>query len=221
MRCAAELMAESSFMGQLTRNVLLVVCGALLGGAAVSQWDRRLAPAATVAGQTQAPAGPSAVPASGAPGAPGAAGGSLESDVAALKDARPSQSHAMMDVGYQWNNLWFAAQKKNWPLARFYFNETRSHIRWTIRIRPIRKGPDGGPVDLKAIYDAIDTSVMEAVKTAIEAKDSTAFDAAYRQMVESCYACHKANGFDYLRPQIPTVPAQSVINVDPAATWPR
>ena len=28
----------------------------------------------------------------------------------------PDQSHAMADVGYHFANLWFAADKQNWPL---------------------------------------------------------------------------------------------------------
>lgn len=203
-------------MSQLVRSVVLVVLGAAIGGLAVSRFDARLAPSTTAIGQGAAPA--SGV-SGGATTPPVEA--SLEADVAALKDARPSQSHAMMDVGYQFANLWFAGEKKNWPLARFYFNETRSHIRWTIRIRPIRKHPDGSAVDLKAIFDAIDSTVMETLKQAIEAKDSTKFVSSYKELVESCYACHKANGFNYLRPQIPTQPPQTVINYDPNANWPQ
>src|SRR5499426_2154962 len=50
----------------------------------------------------------------------------LRADVARLKTNAPSQSHTMSDVGYHWTNLWFAAERKNWPLAQFYFEETRS-----------------------------------------------------------------------------------------------
>ena len=57
----------------------------------------------------------------------------LNSDVARLKDIIPSNSHLMQDVGFHYNNLWFAGQKKNWPLATFYYDETRSHIRWLLR----------------------------------------------------------------------------------------
>ena len=35
----------------------------------------------------------------------------------------------MMDVDYHFANLWFAGQSKNWPLAQFYLNETRAHLR--------------------------------------------------------------------------------------------
>src|ERR1700741_944942 len=52
----------------------------------------------------------------------------LRSDVARLKANAPSQSHTMSDVGYHWTNLWFAGEKKNWPLAMFSFQEARNHI---------------------------------------------------------------------------------------------
>ena len=145
---------------------------------------------------------------------------SLRSDVARMKVNAPSQSHTMADVGYHWTNLWFAAEKKNWPLAMFYFQEAREHIVWTIRLRPVRKADDGSDVNLMPIFQSIDTSAFKAVTDAIQAKDSTAFTAAYRESLAACYGCHKASGKLYLRPQIPTVPAQTIINLDAAATWP-
>src|SRR5689334_16634461 len=54
----------------------------------------------------------------------------LSNDVAKLKSITPSNSHIMEDVSFHYSNLWFAGQKKNWPLAMFYYNETRNHIRW-------------------------------------------------------------------------------------------
>jgi hypothetical protein len=145
----------------------------------------------------------------------------VPAEVAHLKEVVPSQSHAMMDVAFHWTNLWFAAQKENWPLAQFYFDESRQHIQWTIRIRPIRKDADGKDVDLKSIFDGIETSSLAAVKDAIAQKDLARFTAAYKTMLESCYACHKASSKPYLRPMVPTVPASTLINFDPNATWPQ
>src|SRR6266404_3334793 len=48
----------------------------------------------------------------------------------------PDQAHAMADVGYHFANLWFAADKQNWPLANYYLGETRSHLKWAVRIHP-------------------------------------------------------------------------------------
>src|SRR5258705_5383386 len=60
----------------------------------------------------------------------------------------PDQSHAMADVGYHFANLWFAADKQNWPLADYYLSETRSHLRWAVRIHPLRKTKAGAEIDL-------------------------------------------------------------------------
>src|SRR5438093_6912557 len=57
----------------------------------------------------------------------------LRAEVNRLKGIVPDQSHAMKDVAYHFGNLWFAGQKTNWPLAEFYWSETRSHLRWAVR----------------------------------------------------------------------------------------
>jgi hypothetical protein len=136
-------------------------------------------------------------------------------DVERLNKLVPSQSHAMSDVGQHWSNLWFAGQQKNWPLAQFYFNETRSHIQWTINIRPIRKDQENRDVDLQAIFSAVDASTLAAVKMAIALKDSERFDKAYRESLEGCYSCHKASGMPFLRPVVPSAPGQTIIDFAP------
>jgi hypothetical protein len=181
--------------------IALLVVGAVGGAAVVEYWRSSSLPAEAQGG--------TAVPSR------------LDADINQLKGTVPSQSHAMADVAYHWNNLWFAAQKQNWPLAQFYFDESRSHMLWTIRIRPVRKAPDGQPVDLNSIFESIDTSTLTPVKTAIEQKDLARFTAAYKQALESCYSCHKASGKPYLRPIVPQSPMQSIINFDPDAAWPK
>jgi hypothetical protein len=101
------------------------------------------------------------------------------------------------------------------------WDESRNHIQWLIRKSPTTRGPDGKDVDLQGIFDGIDTSSLAAVKIAIEKEDSVRFAAAYKTVLESCYACHKAAGRLYLRPMIPQAQVQSVLNMDPSATWPQ
>jgi hypothetical protein len=147
---------------------------------------------------------------------------SLPAEVAQLKALVPSNSHIMMDVQFHWTNLWFAGRKRNWPLALYFFNESRGHIQWLIRKSPmIRNNTEGKDVDISGIFDGIDTSSLAAVKTAIEAKDSAQFASAYKTMLESCYACHKSVGRPYLRPMIPQTQVQAMLNFDPNATWPE
>ena len=130
------------------------------------------------------------------------------------------QAHVMADVGYHFANLWLAAEKQNWPLANYYLGETRSHLKWAVRLHPVRQ-TKAGDVDLKGILDAVDNSFLTEVGKAIENKDATGFKTAYRQTIVGCYACHKACEKPFLRPQVPSAASVSILNFDPAATWPE
>jgi len=190
------------------RSLILFTCGILVGGFLSSRWKRPGLPTVAAMEQTVAK---TPVPDIAA----------MQADIAHLKEVVPSQSHTMTDVAYQFSSLWFAGKENNWPLAAFFLNEARQHIRWTIRIRPIRKDLEGNSVDLKGIYDSVDDSVMVRLQQAIDKKDSSQFVATYKETLVQCYSCHKASGKPYLRPMIPTVPPQTIINFDPNAKWPE
>jgi hypothetical protein len=145
----------------------------------------------------------------------------LKADIEVLKGKAPSASVAMADVGFHFSNLWFAGQAGNWPLAAYYFSEARNHVRWLTRINPMPKGPDGMPVDVKGIFDGIDTSTFAALKAAIDKKEHREFERTYRGALESCYQCHKAVGRPYLRPMIPKALPQTIVNLDAGANWPQ
>jgi cytochrome c553 len=190
------------------RTAVLIGCGILLGGVLDHVWRTGVVPAAAAQeGRATAPPAPM-TPAQ------------MQAEIERLKTLVPSYSHPMQDVAINWASLWFAAQKKNWPLARYFYNEARSHIAWTVRINPLDK-VNNEMVDIKAIYDAIDTSSLMDVRTAIEKENPAQFTTAYKVMLESCYSCHKAAGKPMIRPMIPTAPGLTVVNYDPAATWPQ
>ena len=178
--------------------VALLGAGAVVGGAAVEYWRSRSAATTTAAQAT-----PSAA----------------QADLDRLNSLVPTQSHAMADVGDNYANLWFAAERQNWPLAEFYMNEARQQIQWTVLIRPIRKDAEDKDVDLKAIFNALDVSAFATLKLAITQKDSAKFITAYKQGLDGCHACHKASGKGFLRPIIPREPAQTILDFtpDPAA----
>ena len=148
-------------------------------------------------------------------------GDDAQLDMQTLSGRLPDQAHAMADVGYHFANLWFAADKQNWPLANYCLGETRSHLRWAVRIHPVRKTKAGFEVDLNGILDAVDNSFLAEVGKAIENKDAASFKAAYRQTVEGCYACHKACEKPFIRLQVPNASSVSILNFDPNANWPE
>jgi len=183
------------------RSLQMLLIGAMLGGIFVSSWGR-----------------PAAIAQQNSPQANAA---TMQADVARLKEIIPPHSHPMVEVGMFAANLWFAGEKKNWPLADYYLNETRNRIRWEVHLYPDPKGPDGSTVDMRAIFDGIDNGTLPKVKKAIETKDSREFAVEYKHLLEACYSCHKAAGRPYLRPMVPVSGAQPIINLDPAATWPQ
>jgi len=140
----------------------------------------------------------------------------LKAEIERLKGMVPDQSHAMKDVAYHFANLWFAAQKNNWPLAEFYWAETRAHLRWAVRIIPVRKDPQGNDIRLADILDPIEKTALEEVHKTIREQNGAQFPAVYTQMLESCYACHVAAGKPFLRLQIPQQPEVPIMRFDPA-----
>jgi len=143
----------------------------------------------------------------------------LRAELDQLRGRLPDQSHVMMDVGYHFTNLWFAVKAKNWPLAKFYLDETRSHLRWAVRVIPVRK-TSGGELDLRVLLDGLDRTVFTDLQKAIDAKDSGGFPNLYRKTLVGCYSCHQAAEKPYLRPRIPEQPEVRILNFDPNATGP-
>lgn len=140
--------------------------------------------------------------------------------IAALEAVIPDQAHMMSDVGDHFTNLWFAATAENWPLADFYLGETRSHLRWAVRAKPIRKDGKGEDVDLVHILEAFENSQLAELKRSIDGGNRPTFEQCYKESLTVCYSCHKASEKPYLRPQIPSRPATGIINFDPRAEWP-
>ena len=143
-----------------------------------------------------------------------------QTDLRSINDRLPDQAHAMADVGYHFANLWFAADKQNWPLANYYLGETRSHLKWAVGIHPVRKTSTGAEVNLNGILDAVDGGLLAEVGRAITNKDIVRFKIAYQQSLLGCYACHTACEKPFLRPQVPSVVGAPIIGFDsnPAST---
>ena len=180
---------------------MLVVAGGMMGGLLATAWELPKAAAQQAAPQVTA--------------------ATLQADVARLKDITPPNSHPMMDVSMLAADLWFAGQKRNWPLATYFLGEMRNRMRWEVHLNPGPKGPDGNPVDMQSIFDGIDNGSMTTVKRVIDMKDSRQFPVEYKHLLEDCYSCHKAAGRPYLRPMVPVADPQPIVNFDPAATWPQ
>jgi hypothetical protein len=139
----------------------------------------------------------------------------LKKEMEALKGKVPDQSHVMKDVAYHFTNLWFAGQKQNWQLAKFYCDETRAHLKWAVRVIPVRK-ITGGELDLRPMLEGIDQSYFVPLQKSIEARSLDDFSKTYRQTLDGCYSCHAAAEKPFLRLKMPEQPEVRVIEFTPA-----
>jgi hypothetical protein len=141
---------------------------------------------------------------------------SIEQRLKDLSGQLPSQSHTMADVAYHFSNLWFAGKAKNWPLAEFCVNETRSHLRWAVRVRPVRPLAAGGELRLGEVLAGIEQTTLKEVQDSVRAHDPKRFSTAYKEMLASCYSCHVAAEKSYLRLHIPERPAETMVDFAPS-----
>ena len=137
----------------------------------------------------------------------------LKAEIADIRGMLPSQSHTMTDVEYNFANLWFAAREGNWPLATFYFNETRGRLNWAIRVRSVRKLANGSDLDLRPILKGVEDTALAGLKAAIDKQDVTAFEPAYKTMLGQCQACHQAAEKPFLKTKIPSAPPAALIDM--------
>lgn len=156
-----------------------------------------------------------AVPGWAAEAAPEPSLESLQAEIERLRSIVPGQAFAMTQVAYNFNNLWFAAQAENWPLARFYLSETRFRLRWAIRITPVRKIATGGDIDLTALATALETTQITALEQSVMEEDSAGFVAGYTALMHGCQGCHEAVEKPFLQLQIPMLPAEAIIRFTP------
>jgi hypothetical protein len=144
----------------------------------------------------------------------------LRAEIKKLQELVPDQAAIMSHLAYHWSNLWFAIEQENWLLADFYLSETRSNLKWAIRVKPVRV-VNREKVDLKTIGEAVDNTPLTQMKEAIARKDRKRCIKLYDDTLSGCYACHKASDKPYLRPRVPAAPEARVINFDPKATKPE
>jgi hypothetical protein len=79
-------------------------------------------------------------------------------DLQTLTARLPDQSHAMQDAGYHFENLWFAGDQQNWPLASYYLRKTQSYLQgrhtFQDRLSPDHRGLQRLPYGLRKIISS-------------------------------------------------------------------
>jgi len=141
----------------------------------------------------------------------------LRAEIKQVREQLPGQSHVMMDVGQHFSGLWFAVDNGNWDLASFMFNETHSHLKWAVRVKPVRKLSTGSELQLASILEGLEHGVLDRLKATVASKNRKDFQEAYRAMVQGCNSCHQAAEKPYLKVRVPARMGELPLELKPAS----
>ena len=113
-----------------------------------------------------------------------------------LARMQPGLARLMPEVGTRAWKLYYAAQAKNWPLAKFQAKEANKLMELGALTRPKYE------LDLKSFID----KRMKPLLAAIEAEDLEKFNAEFDKMVKSANAYHDHYDKPYLQWKVPSQP---------------
>lgn len=122
--------------------------------------------------------------------------GSTDEQLKTLAAIQPGLGTVMIEYGARYSNLYYAAKGGNWDLAAYQLKEAREIQEVGETTRPARA--EG----LKAFEKAY----LDPLELAIKAKNFQRFDQVYKKGIQGCNGCHAAQGFPYIRFELPKAP---------------
>ena len=114
-------------------------------------------------------------------------------DIAAMQ---PGLARLMPDIGARVWKLYYAAQAKNWPLAKFQLKEAKKLMELGALTRPKYEENLGKFIDEN----------VKPMMAAIEAEDLATFNAEFDKSVEQANAYHELYDKPFLRWKVPSQP---------------
>ena len=100
-----------------------------------------------------------------------------------LVDIQPGLGTVMIEYNVRMNNLWFAAQRSNWDMVHYQIFEMKEIQETGEATRPGRASS----------LRAFESTFLEPIDQAAQAKDLTAFTKSYDSAVAGCNGCHAAS----------------------------
>lgn len=111
---------------------------------------------------------------------------------------------AMVETGYRYGELSWAARDRNWEYAAYQLQKIETAIANGIERRPKR-----------AASARIAEEPIARVRVAIEERDGAALDTAFTGLTETCNACHAAEKVGFVHVAPPTERHSPVTAPDP------
>jgi hypothetical protein len=120
----------------------------------------------------------------------------------ALEEAQPGAGHIMIEMGYRYSVLYFAATQQRWEFAAYQLEEMEEALQRLAFLQP-KLWEDIGRFRATAIRD------LEKV---LAAKNDESFSASFEKFRAACTACHARNGVGFIRLPVPKGHASPVLD---------
>ncbi len=128
--------------------------------------------------------------------------GNTEQRLDAIAAIQPGLGTVMIEYGNRFTDAYFAARGGNWGLAQYQLNEM-------IEIQEV------GEITRPRHADALkgfEDGYLAPLKEAVENKDFTGFDEAFRDAVAGCNDCHVGTEHAYVKYVLPQVPVEAYLD---------
>ena len=102
-------------------------------------------------------------------------------------------SAAMMEVGYRYNELYFAGEDENWQMAAYHAEKIGDAVERGIERRPAR-GASAQPFLTNALPEMVE---------AIESENPERFEVSFENLRMNCNSCHHMEEMGHLEIRTP------------------
>ena len=108
----------------------------------------------------------------------------------------------MLEYSFRFGTMYHAAKGGNWGLADYQLKEMREIQEVGETTKPPRKPP----------LTAFESGYLDPIGKAIEAKDLNKFETAFNAGLQGCNACHAAQGFAFIKYELPNASPSPLSN---------
>jgi len=128
--------------------------------------------------------------------------GGSDQKLKTLAAIQPGLGTVMIEYGNRYSMMYFAAKGGNWDFAEYQLKEARE-------IQEV--GETTRPKRAEALKH-FEQKYLDPIGKAIAAKNFEQFDAAFNDGIDGCNACHKKEGFKFIKYALPATSPSPILN---------
>jgi hypothetical protein len=119
--------------------------------------------------------------------------GTPDQQLKSLAELQPGLGTVMIEYSNRFTTMYYSAKGGNWGMADYQLKEMREIQEVGETTRPARA----------QMLKAFESANLDKLAETIKGKDLKKFNAAFKEAVDGCNGCHAANGFPFIKYQLP------------------